>query len=390
MRPLNATMLYTALILGMKPRSNQLRRLRAYFADLQRVREEDIPYVTRFTTSADRTLDLPKVSEFQGLLLLQYAEDVNGTVEVTAYWKSHDAAKSNARSFEKKLNAGTPGFMGYLKQLKVDEEPWWRRIPLGRWLLYGSSLFGAFAVLQTHFAKLLEGPDIAIELPGSRSLNGLAGEETNFDFSITNRSREVHATATLLMPQLTTLQGISVPQSFELNNKPAPISPSDKLTVPVSMGPLPPGSYTAVINGKVKAGYLRASWPLSVTKEIFIWRRETDARFTSIVPEQEGRALLKGEVLVGAAAPKGLHCQITILKHPEISVPLIDFPGAVSDKPLETTRVLAVSFKTTRAIDSLSRIPFEIILDSSASTAGWLIVQADSAVECERNEDLKQ
>lgn len=363
------------------------RRLRAYFANLQKVRDEGVPYVTRFTSSTTPPSNL-RLKDFPGLLFLQYVESQDGISEVIVYWKSLDAMKSNESSFKRFLQVGEPQAQGYLRELKGHEKSWWQRIPVGRWLLYAASLFGALAVLQTHFAKLLEQPDITLEIPGPRVIDMLVADDISFDVGVTNRSREAHSVVTLLSPKLVG-QGHNAlwNHKFWFNPKPAPIAPSSTSVVQFKGDALPKGIYVVTIAAEASTGYLRDGKMFDVKKQINVWGREPEAHFISVEVEDRRRALLKGQVAIGAAAPKGLTCQITVQGYSTIKFGFVDFPG-VSDWKAQpdTVDVRSITFAASRQFERLSRIPFEVILDSSVDVANWTAVRSNSTVECTKIE----
>jgi hypothetical protein len=359
------------------------RRVGDLFAGLRRVREEEFPYITRFTGAAVPQ-SLPKLSDFPGLISLQSAEAQNGEIEIIAYWKSYDAARKNERKFEKSLKIGSPRFMGYLRDVIISKKAWWQRIPVGRWLLYSASIFGAVTVLQTHFAKLSEVPDAVVEIPGPSSLKFLAGDEVDFDATITNRSREVYAKATLSMPKLKDSKGTIVDHKFRFNPKPAPIAPSDVNTVSVEGSPLTRGRYTVTVIAEVEAGFLRDSLRFPAEKSLQIWSREPVTEGLSSTRTEEGLGRLSGRILVGMDAPDGLSCQVTIERRPGIKISLIDFPGVRTwEDPVAAAGVTSVKFRSSRHFTGFSTIPFEITVDASSRTENWNTISLTSTVDCE-------
>lgn len=363
------------------------RQLGAYFTDLRKARENALPYVTRFTATNALSANLLPPNDFPGLLFIQCVENHQGTTEVIAYWRSQEAALSNEPVFGSMLNAGPPAFAGYLRGFKGQEKSWWQRIPVGRWILYAASIFGALAVLQTHFARLLESPDITLEVPGPQPLNVLAGDEISFDLAITNRSREAYSLVTLLRPMLYS-RNVQMVHGFSGSLKPAPIAPASIDTVPMKGGPLSAGQYKLMITAHAKTGHFRKSDPFRVEKQFRVWSREPVANFIPPpVHQDKRRASLKGQVLIGAAAPKGLSCQATMAGPTTTEFGFVDFPGVVDWRKENTTDTRSIVFATARPFDGLRRISFEISVDSSLDVVNWRTLLANSQIECQRVEE---
>jgi hypothetical protein len=228
---------------AMRPNPSLYRQIRTYFAELRRLRKEEVPYVTRCIVSRRPVPKPPQTSDFPGLIFILYA-DPNGEIEVTAYWRSREAATANASVFKEAVGAESILSEGYLRHLAVPEQPWWKRVPVGRWILYISSFLGALAVLQTYFAKTFEPPKIHPEISGPRVLNALASQKFSFDLAVTNRSRYVETEITIDNPVLTR-DGRSIPHRFDGDYYPLPVVPTTTKVIPFVGDPLKVGSYTS-------------------------------------------------------------------------------------------------------------------------------------------------
>lgn len=368
---------------------NRLHRcLRVQLTELRQARRQAVPYQTRFTVSDTSTSEGPQLSEFPGLIFLQYVDNQLGETEVTAYWHSREAATSSATALGRILHAGSPIIEGYVRRVRGRNERWWKRVALGQFILYAASFFGALVIIENYFARLLEAPNIVLEIPGREAVDILATDEINFDLGVLNRSRDVYSVVTLTVPSLERVDGREIEHRFWSNLTPPPIAPLSSSIVEVKGAPLSAGRYKLTVSSEAEAGYLRDSKSFSTSRMLRVWNLEPEGLIESIYPEDPGRAWLQGEVLVGLEAPNGLNCQVTVEKAPSVTFGPVDFPGVRtwSDLPFASTPSLEVRsriFQAHTRFEGLRAVPFQILLETSTKI-DWKTIQKTSSVACER------
>lgn len=362
-------------------------RLQAGLAELLRLRRQSVPYLTRFTTS-NPTPQLPKLSEFPGLIFLQYSDIDSNKTEVTAYWISREAAVSSLSILKNVLQTSQPVAEGYIRQVKGREESWVRRVPVGHWILYAASVFGALVVIEDYFARLFEKPDVVLEIPGRDVVDILVTDEISMDLGITNRSRDVNTVVTFTAPSLELPDGKKVEHRFWSNLAPPPMGPSATKVVEVEGASLPAGLYKLTVAAEAKAGYFRSPRLFSISRSLKVWNLEPEALLESINPESPGRAWIKGKVMLGLGAPYGINCQSTIQRAPSVQFGFVDFPGVRTwdDLPDASTPGLEVRSRTFQAKQSfggLTDVPFRIFLEATGDV-DWRAILKKSSVVCER------
>lgn len=362
------------------------RTLRHYFTALQRLREEELPYLTRYLVTAQPVPRPLKTSDFPGLLFVHIA-DPNGETEVTAYWRSRELAVGNAAVFTAAVGATSIKSEGYLRHLTGPKKPLWRRVTVGTWLLYAASILGAFAVVQTYFAKSFERPDIGRQIAGPKVLNVLSSNPIRFDLVLTNRSRDVASVVTLYKP-LITRAGKTIDEPFQADFRPAPISPASTITVPFEGDPLPADTYTVTVSMKAKTGRVPKRRPYAVTKQVRVWQLEPETPLESVESlENPFGAQMFGYLFVGKAAPHGLKCKATLKKAPTVSIRYVDFPGVQVFESLPPVRTpglerTSAKFDTSQPFESLTKYRFSLTLESTAVGINWKAMKGNASVVC--------
>lgn len=360
-----------------------------FVRSLRDIRKSGFPYLTRHTLAGMplSAVTALKVADFPGLLFVQYAEDLEGRIELSTYWKSRQAAIENSSLLADFLKQKPLVFEGYIRSLEEHREPWLQRVPVGRWILYAASLFGAFAAMETYFARLLEKPDISIQIPGPVTVSVLENDEIIFDAALVNRSRELPTVVTLETPKIIAGDE-ALAYTLSGNLTPPPISAASTTLVQFRGNSLPTGTYAINLSAKARTGYLRRSGEFRISKDLRVWSLEPEVKIDAISPEKEHRAWLKGRILIGAGAPEGLTCQATIQKAPFVSFGFVNFPGVQEwkDQPEAATpglEVRSTSFVALRPFGQQLEFPFQISLDSTEKV-DWKKILVNSEIICER------
>jgi hypothetical protein len=366
------------------------RHLRGLFTSLKKLRESELPYLTRYRLSRWPLPNPPELNDYPGLIFLQYT-NLDDTTEVTAYWKSHEAAIGNSGLFQKSIEVnGIPLSEGYLRQIATPKRRWWKVVPVGQWLLYASSIIGAVAILQTYFAKTLEAPDINAEISGPKVLNFLPSDAISFTLAITNRSREVQSKVVIEKPIAIGENGKLFDfEDFQGTLRPGPIAPTAILPVPFVGDPLPVGRYKINIQVKAKTGLL-PDWKRSTTtKMIKVWGPNPEVTILSISKlNNKSGVLFHSLLLVGAEVPRGLNCRAIIENHPDVSMKNSNLLGASPpvrnpDSSAEPGKeVSSFEFETPYKFNALQKYPFFITMKRGAKDIDWEAVKSDTEVLC--------
>lgn len=371
-------------------KSRIVRRLTSLFISLRELRKNEVPYLTCYSLSAWPISNTPDLSDYPGLILIQYTS-ISEVIEATAYWKSHEAATGSSDLLQKNIGASRVLSNTYLREIATPKQKWWKRVTVGQWILYASSIIGAITILQTYFSKTFEAPDINVEIAGQEPLKFLPSDPVSFSLSITNRSREVQTKVDIVKkPTIKKPTATREQEYFDGLLRPAPIAPAATIQVPFLGRPLEEGAYTINVEVRAKTGSVRSWQNKKVMKAIEVWSPYPVVRKKPFVITGQG-AYFNYVLLIGQEAPAGLKCRTIIENYPTVSMLNSNLPGASTperlpdSKPAQGRVVSSFEFATARKFNSLQEYTFFVtLIGSDIKDLDWKAVNEATEIKCSR------
>jgi hypothetical protein len=279
----------------------------------------ETPYVVIGTALADPgAIDF---ADFPGLLSVTVT---NGTqVTVVSYWSSEEHFVRGRASFLKRSCVTEVLTEHHVQRHLVRG----KRFNLWSWFLAGLGVLVTLEGLRVHHDWLFRKPSLLVESQRALPLNYHEGDEFSEVLRIENRTLVAHDNLAVEASLLTAITPNADQSTISAQDLPkiaaspsvAPIlAAGDSMQIRLNGTAPTAGDYDLAISVSSHAGVFGGRRGQPNSFPLRVWSDTPEVKW---FPPQfsKNAALFTGELRNGTPAAKGVRCQLTLLRHPEIS-----------------------------------------------------------------------
>lgn len=267
-----------------------------------------LPYFAEYLPppSWEAEIDMKKHA---GLAFYYVVRNGDSQQRVATVWRSREFYLRDGERLRMALQAPAVLSHGFVARFAMPFKPFWRRMRVHTIVLSVAAFFGALQALGNYFDWIFAAPSLSMKWNESR-VHLTEGSEFIETMDLVNdlpiAHRNVELTGTLSAADSAASPAV---QLGVLPASVAHIGGSTRHEITISGVAPRHGKYEMVINVSARGGWVRDTGNFPFTQPVTVWPKNPIGMLR-VGSVQDQTALLRGDLIIGPAAPNGLDCEL--------------------------------------------------------------------------------